>query len=514
MSLAGQAESLLQTTMNRLLECSQIGKSYFGVSVLRGVKLSLAAGSVLGLVGENGAGKSTLMNVLGGVTSPDAGSMRFDDADYRPQTPAEATQHGVAFVHQELNLFTNLSIAENLFIPAFPKNKFGFIDRKLMRTKTAELLSAVSLNVSPDTLVESLSPGERQLVEIARALGQNARLIIFDEPTTSLTSRETDRLFALIERLRAQGIAMIYISHVLPDVFRLCDEMLVLRDGEVVGAGCKDEFTTERLITLMVGRSLDQLYPTRDTQPAPAAVMQVSDLSQPGVIEGISFELRRGEVLGIAGLMGAGRTELARILFGLEPCARGSITINGAEISALTTRERIARGLAFLTENRREEGLLMNAAISDNLALTALPQFTTGALIAQPRLTEAVKQMAASVQIRGGGQLHQPVKTLSGGNQQKVVLGKWLLRNPAVLMLDEPTRGVDVGARSEIYRIINQLAATGAGILFISSEIEELMGVCDRVLVMQRGAVAACFAREEFDREQILGAALQAGEKL
>ncbi|MFN0122721.1 MAG: sugar ABC transporter ATP-binding protein [Blastocatellia bacterium] len=499
--------------MKPLLECSQIGKSYFGVPVLRGVNLSRAAGSVLGLVGENGAGKSTLMNILGGVTQPDAGSMQFDGSDYSPQTPAEATAHGVAFVHQELNLFTNLSIAENLFIPSFPKNKFGFIDRQLMRTKTAELLRAVSLDVAHDTLVERLSPGERQLVEIARALGQNAKLIIFDEPTTSLTSRETDRLFALIERLRAQGIAMIYISHVLPDVFRLCDEMIVLRDGEVVGTGRKGEFTTERLITLMVGRSLDQLYPERRATLAPEVVMRAAHLSQPGVIEDIGFELRRGEILGIAGLMGAGRTELARILFGLDPCASGSITLNGEEISALSTRERIARGLAFLTENRREEGLLMDAAISDNLALTALPLFTSGALIDQPRLTAAVNQMAASVQIRGGGQTRQPVKTLSGGNQQKVVLGKWLLRNPAVLILDEPTRGVDVGARSEIYRIIQQLAATGAGVLFISSEIEEVMGVCDRVLVLQRGGVTDCFDRHEFDRERILGAALPAGEE-
>lgn len=498
--------------MSQLLECSRIWKSYFGAPALRDVSLSLAAGRVLGLVGENGAGKSTLMNILGGVTQPDAGSMRFDGAEYVPRTPADATLRGVAFVHQELNLFTNLSVAENLFIPAFPKRRFSFIDRKRMRAKTAELLNAVSLNVPPDTLVESLSPGERQLVEIARALGQNAKLIIFDEPTTSLTSRETDRLFALIEKLRAQGIAMIYISHVLSDVFRLCDEMIVLRDGEVVGAGRKDEFTTERLITLMVGRSLDQLYPERDATTATETVMRVAQLSQPGVIEGIGFELRRGEILGVAGLMGAGRTELARILFGLDPCASGSVTLNGEEIGALSTRERIVRGLAFLTENRREEGLLMDAAISDNLALTALPQFTSNALVDQPRLTAAVNQMAASVQIRGGGQMRQPVKTLSGGNQQKVVLGKWLLRKPAVLILDEPTRGVDVGARSEIYRIIQQLAATGAGILFISSEIEELTGVCDRVLVMQRGAVTACFDRHEFNRERILGAALPAGE--
>lgn len=499
--------------MSNLLECSQIGKSYFGVSVLRAVKLSLAAGSVLGLVGENGAGKSTLMNILGGVTQADAGSMRFDGAQYTPATPADATRQGIAFVHQELNLFTNLSIAENLFITAFPKQKFSFIDRNRMRTKTAELLSEVNLDVSPDTLVERLSPGERQLVEIARSLGQSAKLIIFDEPTTSLTSRETDRLFALIERLRGQGMAMIYISHVLPDVFRLCDELLVLRDGEVVGTGRKEAFTTERLITLMVGRSLDQLYPERDTKPTTETVMQVSGLSQPGVIEGISFDLRRGEVLGIAGLMGAGRTELARILFGLDPCASGSITINGEEISRLSTRERIARGLAFLTENRREEGLLMDAAISDNIALTALPDFTSGALLDQPRLTEAVRQVAASVQIRGVAQYQQPVKTLSGGNQQKVVLAKWLLRHPAALILDEPTRGVDVGARAEIYRIINHLAATGAGILFISSEIEELIGICDRIMVMKRGIIAARFDRVEFSREQILSAALQSGEE-
>lgn len=370
------------------------------------------------------------------------------------------------------------------------------------------MLHAVNLDVPPGALVERLSPGERQLVEIARALGQNAKLIIFDEPTTSLTSRETDRLFALIERLRAQGIAMIYISHVLADVFRLCNEMIVLRDGEIVAAGPNDDFTTERLITLMVGRSLDQLYPEREAEPSRETVMRVAKLSQPGVIESVGFDLRRGEILGVAGLMGAGRTELARILFGLDPCAGGSIILNGEEISALSTRERIARGLAFLTEDRREEGLLMDASIGDNLALTALPQFTSGALIDQPRLTAAVNQMAASVQIRGGKHSSQPVKTLSGGNQQKVVLGKWLMRDPSVLILDEPTRGVDVGARSEIYRIARHLAANGAGILFISSEIEELTGVCDRILVMQRGIVTAGFDRSEFDRERILAAAL------
>ncbi|HEX4951740.1 MAG TPA: sugar ABC transporter ATP-binding protein [Blastocatellia bacterium] len=487
-----------------LLDCSQIEKRFFGVPVLHGVNLTLAPGRVLGLVGENGAGKSTLMNILGGVVQADGGTMTLAGEAYAPLTPADATRRGVAFVHQELNLFTNLSIAENLFLPHLPR-------RKTMRTKAAELLAAVNLDIAPDTLVESLSPGERQLVEIAKALGQEARLMIFDEPTTSLTSRETERLFALIERLRAQGIAVIYISHVLADVFRLCDELLVLRDGEVVAAGSKDEFTPESLITLMVGRSLSQLYPPRHTQPTSETVLAVKAVSQPGVLENVSFKLQRGEVLGVAGLMGAGRTELARILFGLDPCARGSVHLNGAELRHRSTRERIQLGMALLTENRREEGLLMEAGLADNIALAALAGFTTRGLIASARLNEAVNEAVAAVQIKGASRADQAVRTLSGGNQQKVVLAKWLLQKPSVFILDEPTRGVDVGARAEIYRLINQLTEQGSGVLFISSEIEELIGMCDRLFVMRQGTITANFVRAEFDRERILNAALNGG---
>jgi ribose transport system ATP-binding protein len=485
-----------------MLTCNQIEKRYFGVPVLRDVNLSLAPGRVLGLVGENGAGKSTLMNILGGVVQADGGTMTLAGEAYAPQTPADATRRGVAFVHQELNLFTNLSLAENLFLPHLPR-------RKVMHAKAAELLAAVDLRIAPDTLVESLSPGERQLVEIAKALGQDARLMIFDEPTTSLTNRETERLFALIERLREQGIAVIYISHVLADIFRLCDELLVLRDGAVVAAGNKDEFTPESLITLMVGRSLSQLYPPRQTQPTTEIVLAAESLTQPCVLEDVSITLQRGEVLGLAGLMGAGRTELARILFGLDPCARGSIKLNGAAIRHRSTRERIQLGMALLTENRREEGLLMDAGIADNIALAALAGFTSKGLIASARLQEAVTEAVAAVQIKGASQ--QAVRTLSGGNQQKVVLAKWLLQKPSVFILDEPTRGVDVGARAEIYRLIHQLTEQGAGVLFISSEIEELMGMCDRLLVMRQGTITASFVRDEFDREQILSAALHGG---
>ena len=494
--------------MKHLLECSQIEKRFFGVPVLRGVNLTLAPGRVLGLVGENGAGKSTLMNILGGVVQADGGTMKLAGENYAPQTPADATRRGVAFVHQELNLFTNLSIAENLFLPHLP----NLARRKTMRTRAAELLAAVNLQIAPDTLVESLSPGERQLVEIAKALGQDARLMIFDEPTTSLTNRETERLFALIERLRQQGIAVIYISHVLADIFQLCDELLVLRDGEVVAAGSKDEFTPESLITLMVGRSLSQLYPPRPTPPTNETVLVAESLTQPGVLEDVSFTLQRGEVLGLAGLMGAGRTELARILFGLDPCARGSIRLNGAELRHRSTRERIQLGMALLTENRREEGLLMDACVADNIALAALAGFTTKGLIASVRLNEAVTKAVAAVQIKGASHTEQVVRTLSGGNQQKVVLAKWLLQNPSVFILDEPTRGVDVGARAEIYRLINQLTEQGAGVLFISSEIDELIGMCDRLHVMRQGMITASLARAEFDRERILSAALSGGQ--
>jgi len=509
----------------RLLEFIDIEKSFFGVKVLKGVSLTVPAGGMVGLVGENGAGKSTLMNILGGNLRAEAGAMQFEGEDYAPANPQDAARRGIAFIHQELNLFPNLSIAENLFLTKFPRPRARpWIARGEMHRRAAELLREVGLDVSPSRLVERLSSGERQLVEVAKALSIDARLMIFDEPTTSLSVREKERLFALIARLRARGIAMIYISHTLEDVFRLCDDLVVLRDGEVVKAGATATFTNEKLVSLMVGRTMRQLFPERrlparrdGDEPqagleAGAPMMEVRGVSQPGVVENISFALHRGEVLGLSGLMGAGRSELARILFGLGPRAAGEVRLDGELLPRLTPREMIERGVAFLTENRRTEGLCMDAAVADNLTLATLPEHarTPWRWLSRESLHAAVTRIRDVVKLDAKARDAQPVRTLSGGNQQKVVLGKWLLHKPRVLILDEPTRGIDVGAKFEIYRLIHELADGGAGVLVISSEMEELIGLCDRILVMRGGRLVDEMPRAEFDRERILRAALGA----
>jgi ABC-type sugar transport system ATPase subunit len=495
-----------------ILTFENIDKSFFGVRVLKNVSLDLPRGKVLGLVGENGAGKSTLMNLVGGVVPPDGGQMLLDGKPYAPRSPGSANEAGIAFIHQELNLFTNLSIAENIFINGFPRVSWlPMLNRSAMRSQTRQFLDAVDLQVSPDTLVEKLSPGERQLAEIAKALSFRARLIIFDEPTTSLTARETDRLFTLIERLRSDGASIVYISHILGDVMRLADEIAVLRDGELVGKGQKDEFTVGRMISLMVGRDIKQLYPQRVAKPTDIPALEVRDISQTGIVEGIGFTLHKGETLGIFGLMGSGRTELARILFGMDGYERGNIAVNGKTYAKGSPRDSIDMGMAFVTENRREEGLLMDISIGNNIGLAALPRYAASSVtpLREARLNEQIGGVVDSLKIKAADVRTQAVKTLSGGNQQKAVIGKWLLNRPEVLIVDEPTRGVDVGAKFEIYTIIAQLAAEGAGVLFISSELDELMGVCDRILVMSNGEVQAIFDQEEFDKERILRAAFR-----
>ena len=478
-------------------ECRELVKSFSGVPVLRNVSLAVSSGGIFGIAGENGAGKSTLMNIVGGVAVPDAGEMRIGGEPYSPESPLDAAARGVAFVHQELNLFPNLSIADNLFLTEFPRRRalgLPLIDRRAACSRAAAVLSEVGLELPPDTLVEHLSPGERQLVEIARSLRSDVRVLILDEPTTSLARVEAERLFAILRSLTARGIAVLYISHVLEDLLRLCRRILVLRDGAAVAEGPAADFNAERLVTAMVGRSIAQVFPLKPQRTAGPPVLEAEGVSQPGVVHDIRFTLRAGEVLGIAGLMGSGRTELARILFGLDPHSAGEVRLNGEPVGKLSTRARIARGLAFVTESRREDGLFLNQAVDANLRIVTHAKESLGALVQR-------------LGIRCADAFRQPVRQLSGGNQQKVALGKWLTRRPAALILDEPTRGIDIGAKHEIYQAILELAGAGTGILVISSEIEELTGICDRIMVMRKGELRALEAGE-LDREQILKAAL------
>ncbi len=490
-----------------------LAKSFFGVPAVKGVDLSLRPGAILALIGENGAGKSTMMNMLGGVLPPDGGAMTLDGAPYAPVAPADAVAAGIAFIHQELNLFTNLSIAENIFVDRMPRVG-PFIRHRAMRRDAAEMLARVGLDISPETRVETLAAGERQLVEIAKALAAKARIIILDEPTTSLTTRETERLFKLLRELRADGCSMIYISHVLQDVLALADDVVVLRDGARVGGGPIGEFDVSRMISMMVGREIDQLFPPRAHTPGAEVMLELARVSQPGVVRDVSLRIHRGEVLGVFGLMGAGRSELARIVFGLDPHADGAITLGDTALTG-GPRERIARGLAFVTEDRRAEGLLMDSSIPENMALVSLKAFRgTSGLVSAGRMLDSAQSLGAKLRLKAADEgLAQPARSLSGGNQQKVVIGKWLVDRPALLIMDEPTRGIDVGAKYEVFTIMNELAAEGTGVLYISSELEELIGVSDRIVVMRAGEIVGRFDRGDFSTEAILAAAFGRGRE-
>jgi ribose transport system ATP-binding protein len=492
------------------LKIKGISKSFFGIQALNKVSLSICEGQTLGLIGENGAGKSTLMNILGGVITPDEGTVELFGEKYHPTCPADATHAGIAFIHQELNLFGNLNIADNLFIDGFPKfHRSPLIDKRSTYNQAKVLLSSVNLHIPPKTPVELLTPGEKQLIEIAKAMRRDSRIIIFDEPTTSLTAAERDRLFAIIKKLQDQGQTIIYISHTLEDVLQVSDTIAILRDGRLVSMGPRDEYCVNKMILEMVGRKIEQIYPARSTRPETTPLLEVQSLTQPGIVKDISFTLNEKEVLGIFGLMGSGRSELMRIIFGLDPFKAGIICFNTVSVPKLSPAANIRYGLAFVTENRREEGLLMEASVMENLNLLTLERFSKLGpigIIDRINTSKCGHQMSKQLNIKSGPIQKQRAKNLSGGNQQKVVLGKWLLTDPAVLILDEPTRGIDVGAKYEIYRIINQLAEEGTGILYISSELEELMGMCDRILVMSNGRFTAEFRRDDYDQEAILQA--------
>jgi ABC-type sugar transport system ATPase subunit len=499
-----------QRTDQPLLSVDGITKSFFGVRVLHGVSFELWPGEALGLVGENGSGKSTSMNILGGVHQPDGGRMALSGQPYAPQSPREASRAGIAFIHQELNLFPNLSIEENLFITDFPKRVgVPFIDRGWVRKRARELLAEVDLDLPPTRLVGNLAQGERQLVEIAKALHADAKVLILDEPTTSLTRREVERLFAIINRLKSRGVGIIFISHALEDVMHVCERVTVLRDGAVVGTDLRERLSLPGIISMMVGRSIDAIYPERSAKPREEVALRVRGLTQRGVANDISFDIRAGEVVGLSGLMGSGRSELARLIFGLDPMVSGTIEVAGTRLMRPTPKASMAAGLAFLTEDRRNEGLLMDASIVDNIGLTFLKRFKIGpGFIGGKALNTTASELARMVHLSTDRVQDTLAKHLSGGNQQKVVIAKWLLRRPKVFILDEPTRGIDVGAKQEVYRIINRLVEEGGAVFLISSEIEEVMGLSDRILTINKGEITGSFERSGFDREAILAAAM------
>lgn len=498
----------------RAIEIKGIAKSFFGVPVLESIDFRASPGEAIGLVGENGAGKSTLLNIISGLFPPDDGRMTLAGSPYAPANPRDALARGVALVHQELNLFANLTIAENIRLAETTGNRKQRPTRESGRgfyEDVARDLAKIGLKADPHDPIQRLSAGERQLVEIVKALRSKPRVLLLDEPTTSLTDKEVQNLFSMIEASKSQGIAIVYISHNLGHVKHICDQVVVLRDGVMQAKGPTADFDKNRLISLMIGRQIDQYFPTRATPPADEGapqrrvVLEAQRVTQPGIVSDVSFKLHAGEVLGLSGLMGSGRTELARLLFGLEPFSSGQIMLHGEPLRP-NPRRCIDRGMALVTENRREDGLLLDSSIQFNATLAALRRFAirkTGWFQAA-KANQTVQPLVDRLGVKRQSLETQAVLTLSGGNQQKTVLAKWLLTNPSVVILDEPTRGIDVGAKQDIYLLVNELVNEGAGVLLISSEMEELVGMCDRILVMATGEIRYEVTRDRFDREEIL----------
>lgn len=485
------AAARIDTARQPVLEMRHISKTFGPIRALHDVSLLVHAGELHALMGENGAGKSTLMKVLSGAYRPDpGGNILIDGTPVATGDPIKARAQGIAVIYQELSLAPNLSVAQNIFLGNEPR-RFGIVDREQCNRRAGEIIARLGVTFSVRTPVASLSLGERQLVEIARALSTNARIIVMDEPTTSLTSRETDRLFEVIATLKSQGIAIIYISHRMEEVYQLADRVSVLRDSGYVGTLDRADLNASRLVSMMVGRDLSTFY-KKDHRPPDekrAVALSVRDMSDANLIKDCSFDLHQGEVLALAGLVGSGRTELARLIFGADRRTSGTLELGGKPISIDSPREALDAGIAYLTEDRKQLGLFLDMSISDNISMGVLAMDAkAGGLrdfnVAERRAAKAVSDLSIrtrSVQANAG--------SLSGGNQQKVLLARLLETEPQVVILDEPTRGVDVGAKSEIYRLIDNLAKKSIAILMISSELPEVIGIADRVLVMRDGAI-------------------------
>ncbi|WP_342489648.1 sugar ABC transporter ATP-binding protein [Bacillus sp. FSL M8-0049] len=484
------------------IEMHNIHKAFGKNTVLSGVSFDLVTGEVHALMGENGAGKSTLMNLLTGLYSLDQGTIQIDGKETAFKDPKEAEQHGIAFIHQELNIWPDMTVLENLFIGKEIYTKLGLLDTKKMKTLAQTQLDRLSVNLSLEQEAGSCSVGQKQMIEIAKALMTDAKVIIMDEPTAALTEREIEKLFQIIESLKKEGVSIVYISHRMEEIFAICDRITIMRDGKTVDTKAIPETNFHEVVKKMVGRELTDRYPER-TPSTGDIVLEVKQATRKGQFQDISFSVKAGEIVGVAGLMGAGRTEMMRSLFGLDPLDQGEIWVHGKKAVIKKPSDAVKLGIGFITEDRKDEGLMLDASIRENIGLPNLKSFSPKGLIDKKTEQDFVDLLIKRLTIKTASS-DISARSLSGGNQQKVVIAKWIGIQPKVLILDEPTRGVDVGAKREIYQLMNELTDRGVAILMVSSELPEILGMSDRVLVIHEGTISGELDKTEATQERIM----------
>lgn len=489
-----------------LLRAEGISKAFPGVQALDRVTLEIFPGEIHGLVGENGAGKSTLIRILAGAIPRDAGRIFWQGQSVEIADPRHARRLGIAVIHQELSLLPNLTVAQNLLLGREPRTRWGVLDRRAMEQQAWRILHELGLDLDPQAPVGSLPFAQRQMLEIARALSENARLLIMDEPTSALSDREIHRLFELLRDLKARGVAVLFISHRLEEIFQIADRITILRDGHHIGTFPITEVTPSAVVRMMVGREMSEMF-VKTATAGTEAILEVRDLTREGVFYGVSFEIRRGEIVGLAGLVGAGRTEVARALFGLDPVDRGEIRIEGKAVRIRSPLDAIRLGMALIPEDRKAQALFLSMALRSNITIAALPRIAPLGLLSGRRLDAASQPCIRHLDIRPP-RPGIPVRHLSGGNQQKAVIARWLLLQPRILIMDEPTRGIDVAAKAEIHALMDRLAREGKAILMISSELPEILGISDRILVMREGRIVGELKREEATADRVLALAM------
>jgi len=487
---------------NIKLRASKIDKLFPGVKALDKIDFAVRKGTVHVLCGENGAGKSTLMKIVNGIYRPDGGQLLIDEKPVRIQNPIQARNYGIAMIAQELNYVPEMSVEENLFLGRLPRNKWGSVDWKRVRRETLKLLEEENLPYTPDQKLKTLTVSDIQMLEILKAISNKADIIVMDEPTSAITQREVEVLFEKIAELKARGVSIIYISHKLEEVFRIADDITVLRDGTVVETHPASELDMNRVIALMVGREMSDVYPKKEIALG-ETLLEVDNLCSSGVYKDISFRVNRGEIVGFAGLMGAGRTEVMRSLFGLDPHTSGMVKVGGRAVKIKRPRDSIVNNMVMLSEDRRRYGIIPIRSVMENASIASLEKVIYGGYAHAKKERKLVGEFFSRMSVKTPT-LETPIQSLSGGNQQKVQLAKWMLQDPDIFIMDEPTRGIDVGAKFEIYKLMTELAQSGKGIVMVSSEMPELIGMCDCIYVMCKGRITGKLQREDFSQEAIM----------